>query len=44
VLLELFFDFSGIVHMEFVPGGAAVNKHCYREAPTAYVLVYVSIM
>jgi hypothetical protein len=26
-MLELFFDSSGIVHMEFIPGGATVNKH-----------------
>jgi hypothetical protein len=29
-LLELFFDSSGIVHMEFIPG-ATVNKHPYKE-------------
>jgi hypothetical protein len=26
-VLELFFDSSGIVHMEFIPKGATVNKH-----------------
>jgi hypothetical protein len=26
IMLELFFDSSGIVHMEFIPG-ATVNKH-----------------
>jgi hypothetical protein len=29
-LLELFFDSSEIVHMEFIPG-ATVNKHRYKE-------------
>jgi hypothetical protein len=29
-MLELFFDLSGIVHMEFIPG-ATVNKHLYKE-------------
>jgi histone-lysine N-methyltransferase SETMAR len=28
---ELFFNSSGIVHMKFIPAGATVNKHCYRE-------------
>jgi hypothetical protein len=30
-MLELFFDLSGIVHMEFIPHGATVNKDRYRE-------------
>jgi hypothetical protein len=30
VMLELFLDSSGIVHMEFIPEGATVNKHCYK--------------
>jgi hypothetical protein len=30
-MLELFFDSSGIVHMEFIPEGATVNKHRYQE-------------
>jgi hypothetical protein len=30
-MLELFFDSSGIIHMEFIPGGATVNKHRYKE-------------
>jgi hypothetical protein len=31
VMLELFFDSSGIVHMEFIPEGATVSKHRYEE-------------
>jgi hypothetical protein len=31
VTLELFFDSSGIVHMEFIPEGVTVNKHHYKE-------------
>jgi hypothetical protein len=31
VMLELFFNSSGIVHMEFIPVGATVNKHHYKE-------------
>jgi hypothetical protein len=31
VMLELFFSSSGIVHMEFIPEGATVNKHRYKE-------------
>jgi hypothetical protein len=31
MMLELFFDSSGIVHMEFIPEGAIVNKHHYKE-------------
>jgi hypothetical protein len=31
VILELFFDSSGIVHVEFIPEGATVNKHRYKE-------------
>jgi hypothetical protein len=31
VLLKLFFDSSGIVHMDFIPDGATVNKHHYNE-------------
>jgi hypothetical protein len=30
-MLELFFDSSGIVHMEFIPEGMTVNKHRYKE-------------
>jgi hypothetical protein len=30
-MLELFFDSSGTVHMEFIPEGATVNKHHYKE-------------
>jgi histone-lysine N-methyltransferase SETMAR len=30
-MLELFFDSSGIVHVEFIPEGVTVNKHCYKE-------------
>jgi hypothetical protein len=30
-MLELFFNSSGIVHMEFIPEGATVNKHNYKE-------------
>jgi hypothetical protein len=29
--LELFFDLSGIVHMEFIPEGETVNKYRYKE-------------
>lgn len=31
VMLELFFDSLGIVHMEFIPQGATVNKTRYKE-------------
>jgi hypothetical protein len=31
VMLELFFDSSGIVNMESFPEGATVNKHHYKE-------------
>ena len=31
VMLELFFDSNGIVHMEFIPDGATVNKTRYKE-------------
>ncbi|KAJ4441242.1 hypothetical protein ANN_11093 [Periplaneta americana] len=31
VMLELFFDSNGIVHMEFIPQGATVNKTRYKE-------------
>ncbi|KAJ4451915.1 hypothetical protein ANN_03393 [Periplaneta americana] len=31
VMLELFFDSNGIVHMEFIPEGATVNKTRYKE-------------
>jgi hypothetical protein len=31
VMLELFFGSSGIVHMEFIPKGATLNKHHYME-------------
>jgi hypothetical protein len=31
VMLEMFFDSSGIVHMEFIPEGTTVNKHHYKE-------------
>jgi histone-lysine N-methyltransferase SETMAR len=31
VMLKLFFDSSGIVHVEFIPEGATVNKHRYKE-------------
>jgi hypothetical protein len=30
-MLELFFGSSGIVHMEFIPEGANVNKHNHKE-------------
>jgi hypothetical protein len=30
-MLELFFDSSGIVYIEFIPEGATVNKHRYKE-------------
>jgi hypothetical protein len=30
-MLDLFFDSSGIVHMEFIPEGATVNKCCYTN-------------
>jgi hypothetical protein len=35
-MLELFFDSSGIVYMEFIPEGVTVNKHRYKEA-TVYI-------
>jgi hypothetical protein len=31
VILELFSNSSGTVHMEFIPEGVTVNKHCYKE-------------
>jgi hypothetical protein len=31
ITLELFLDSSTVDHMEFVPDGATVNKHCFRE-------------
>jgi hypothetical protein len=31
LMLELFFDSSEIVHVEFIPEGATVNKHRYKE-------------
>jgi histone-lysine N-methyltransferase SETMAR len=31
VMVELFFDSFGIVHMEFILKGATVNKHRYKE-------------
>jgi hypothetical protein len=31
VMLELFFDSFGIVHLEFIPEGATGNKHCYKK-------------
>jgi hypothetical protein len=31
VMLELFFDSSGIVHMEVITEGVTVNKHSYKE-------------
>jgi hypothetical protein len=30
-MLELFFDSSGIVHMDFIPEGATVSKHRYKK-------------
>jgi hypothetical protein len=30
-MLAMFFDPSGIVHMEFLPDGSTVNKHLYKE-------------
>jgi hypothetical protein len=31
VMLELFFSSSETVHNEFIPEGATVNNHCYKE-------------
>ena len=31
VLLVVFFDWKGIIHHEFVPGGQMVNKQLYQE-------------
>jgi hypothetical protein len=31
VMLELIFDSSGIVLVEFFTEGVTVNKHCYKE-------------
>ena len=31
VMLELFSDSNGIVHMEFIPEGATINKTRYKE-------------
>jgi hypothetical protein len=30
-MLQLFFDSSGTVHMEFIPEEATVNKHHYKQ-------------
>jgi hypothetical protein len=30
-MLELFFDSCATVQIEFIPEGAAVIKHCYKE-------------
>jgi aminoglycoside phosphotransferase (APT) family kinase protein len=30
-MLELFFDSLGIVHMEFIPEGATVNKRRFKQ-------------
>jgi hypothetical protein len=30
-MLKPGFDSSGTVHVEFVPEGETVNKHCYKE-------------
>jgi hypothetical protein len=30
-MVELFFNACGNVHMEFIPEGATVNKHHYKE-------------
>jgi hypothetical protein len=30
-MLELMFNSSGIVDMEFIPEGATVSKNCYKE-------------
>jgi histone-lysine N-methyltransferase SETMAR len=30
-MLELFFDSSGIFHMELIPEGATLNNHRYKE-------------
>jgi histone-lysine N-methyltransferase SETMAR len=30
-MFELFFNSSGIVHLEFIPEGGTVNKHRYKE-------------
>ncbi len=31
VLLIVFFDIRGIVHMEFLPQGTTINQHVYKE-------------
>ena len=31
IMLELFSDPNGIVHMEIIPEGETVNKTCYKE-------------
>jgi hypothetical protein len=33
VMFVLFFDSSGIVHLEFIPEGSTANKHHYKEIP-----------
>jgi hypothetical protein len=30
-MLELFVDSSGIVHVQFIPEGATINKHRYKQ-------------
>jgi hypothetical protein len=40
-MLELFFDSSGIVHMEFILEWATVNKHHYKGIFTIYAVQFV---
>jgi histone-lysine N-methyltransferase SETMAR len=40
-MLELSFDSSGIVHVEFIPGRATVNKHRY-EKPLRCLIHFVT--
>jgi hypothetical protein len=44
MLEKLFFNSSGIVHMEFIPEGATVNKHCYKEILPHLCKFVVSIL
>ena len=41
VMLEIFFDSSGIVHLEFVPQGASVNKNLHKDILRVYTIQFV---
>jgi hypothetical protein len=41
VMIELFFNSSGIVHIQFIPEGATVNKHCYKKILHIYAITFI---